>query len=128
VLFSLRTNPHAGLTTLISSQVNQLTLLVGSIVMVFSFSVEEVLSFPLDNRQAIELLLTTAVSAFAILLIAPRLISWRVGVFLLGLFLVHLFFPGTGQRLVFAYIYFGLAAALVVADRGHLRALAMGQD
>ena len=36
VLFSLRANPVAGLTALISSGVNQLTLLVGSMVLVFS--------------------------------------------------------------------------------------------
>jgi hypothetical protein len=82
----------------------------------------------LDHRQSIEFLLTMAVSTFAILTIAPRLISWRVGVFLLALFIAHLFFPGSGERLVFAYIYLGLAAALIVADRGRLRALVMGQD
>ena len=48
VLFSLRANPNGGLTTLISSQVNQLTLLVGSIVVVFSISSGQLLSFPLD--------------------------------------------------------------------------------
>lgn len=128
MLFSLRANPHAGLTTLISSQVNQLTLLIGSMVMIFSLSVGQVLSFPLDDRQAIEFLLTTAASVFAILLIAPRLISWKVGAFLLALFLAHLFFPGQEERLVFAYAYFGMAVVLVVIQRDRLRELVMGQE
>ena len=38
VLFGLRANPVAGLSTLISAEVNQLTLLIGSMVVVFSIS------------------------------------------------------------------------------------------
>lgn len=123
VLFTLRSNPQAGLTTLVSSEVNQLTLLVGSITIVFSISAGEVLSFPLDDRQSIEFLLTAAVSAFAIILIAPRVLGARVGLVLLGLFIVHLFFSDPGQRLIFSYIYFGLAIFLIVVDRGRIRQL-----
>ena len=123
VLFTLRSNPQAGLTTLVSSEVNQLTLLVGSITIVFSISAGEVMSFPLDDRQSIEFLLTAAVSAFAIILIAPRVLGARVGLVLLGLFIVHLFFSDSGQRLIFSYIYFGLAIFLIVVDRGRIRQL-----
>lgn len=123
VLFTLRSNPQAGLTTLVSSEVNQLTLLVGSITIVFSISAGEVMSFPLDDRQSIEFLLTAAVSAFAIILIAPRVLGARVGLVLLGLFIVHLFFSDPGQRLIFSYIYFGLAIFLIVIDRGRIRQL-----
>ena len=123
VLFTLRSNPQAGLTTLVSSEVNQLTLLVGSITIVFSISAGEVLSFPLDHRQSIEFMLTAAVSAFAIILIAPRVLGPRVGLVLLGLFIVHLFFSDSGQRLIFSYIYFGLAIFLIVVDRGRIRQL-----
>lgn len=123
VLFTLRSNPQAGLTTLVSSEVNQLTLLVGSITIVFSISAGEVMSFPLDDRQSIEFMLTAAVSAFAIILIAPRVLGARVGLVLLGLFIVHLFFSDPGQRLIFSYIYFGLAIFLIVIDRGRIRQL-----
>ncbi|MFP6568339.1 MAG: hypothetical protein VB961_13785, partial [Dehalococcoidia bacterium] len=123
VLFTLRSNPQAGLTTLVSSEVNQLTLLVGSITIVFSISAGEVMSFPLDDRQSIEFLLTAAVSAFAIILIAPRVLGARVGLVLLGLFIVHLFFSDPGQRLISSYIYFGLAIFLIVIDRGRIRQL-----
>ena len=36
---------------------------------------------------------------------------------LLGLFVVHLFFLHEAQRLIFSYIYLGLAAALLVWNR-----------
>jgi cation:H+ antiporter len=113
VLFALRANPQAGLTTLISAEVNQLTVLIGSMAIVFSMSAGEVLNFPLESRQLVEFLLTSAVSTFAIVLLAPKVIGWRAGAVLLGLFLVHLIFPDEDSRRVFTYIYFALTVALI---------------
>ena len=105
VLFALRSNPNDGLTTLISSQVNQLTLLVGSIVVVFSISAGQPLSFPLDHfepgnflsrfaspfgLQSSEFLLTAAMAAFALLLISTRIIRLWHGITLLVIFLAYL--------------------------------------
>jgi cation:H+ antiporter len=120
VLFSLRANPVAGITILISAEVNQLTLLVGSMVGIFSLSAGELLSFPIDSRQSVEFLLTSAVSVFAIVLIAPRLVGWKVGAVILVLFVAHLFFVGEDERRIFAYLYLGLSAGLVVLDRRRL--------
>ena len=126
ILFSLRANPAAGLTTLISAEVNQLTVLVGSMVVIFSISAGEVLSFPLDSRQATEFFLTSAMSAFAILLIAPRVISWKAGLILLTLFVAHLFFVDPGQRLIFAYIFLGLAAGAAILANQRVRGIVGG--
>ena len=123
VLFSLRANPIAGLTALISSSINQLTLLVGSMAVIFSISAGEVLSFPLDDRQTVEFLLTTAVSAAALMLIAKRVISWNAGAILLVLFASHLFFPESDDRLRFAFLYFGLALGLVAIDWQRVKSL-----
>ncbi len=105
VLFALRANPNDGLTTLISSQVNQLTLLVGSIVVVFSISAGQPLSFHLDHYEPVnlldrlasgfglqssEFLLTAAAAAFAILLISTRVIKLWHGLALLGIFVGYL--------------------------------------
>ena len=116
VLFSLRANPVAGLTALISAEVNQLTLLVGSMAVLFSASAGEVLSFPLDDRQGIEFLLTTAVSVAGLMLVAKRVISWNAGVLLLVLFAAHLFFPDPEARLRFSFVYFGIALGLAAMD------------
>ena len=113
VLFALRANPNDGLTTLISSQVNQLTLLVGSIVVVFSISAGQPLSFHLDHYEPVnlldrlasgfglqssEFLLTAAAAAFGILLISTRVIKLWHGLALLGVFVAYmmtlLWFPG----------------------------------
>ena len=116
VLFSLRANPVAGLTALISAEVNQLTLLVGSMAVLFSASAGEVLSFPLNDRQAVEFLLTTAVSAAGLMLVAKRVISWNAGVLLLVLFVTHLFFTDPEARLRFSFVYFGIALGLAAMD------------
>ena len=123
VLFTLRGHPVAGLTALISATVNQLTLLVGSIAVVFSIAVGEALSFPLDERQMIELLLTVAVSVVALLFIARRVIGWKTGAVLLLLFVAHLFFPDAEDRVRFVLVYAGVALGLVAADWRRLRSL-----
>ena len=126
ILFSLRANPVGGLTTLISAEVNQLTVLVGSMAVIFSISAGDLLSFPLDSRQSAEFLLTSSMSAFAILLIAPRLLSWKAGLAILVLFGAHLFFTDTDIRLIFAYIFLGMAVGLVLLDRRRVRYLVAG--
>ena len=113
ILFSLRANATAGLTILISAEVNQLTLLIGSMAVIFSVSAGDIYSFPLDSRQAAEFLLTSAVSVFALVLIFPRQVKWTVGAVLLILFLAHLPFTSTDERRIFSYIYLGLSVGVI---------------
>ena len=119
LLFSLRANAMAGITILISAQVNQLTVLIGSMAVIFSASASnvsgglELLNFPLDDRQTVEFLLTSAVSAFAIVLIWRRRIHWVAGVVLLLLFVAHLPFTGSSERMIFALIYAVLSIAVI---------------
>ena len=113
VLFSLRANAIAGITTLISAEVNQLTVLIGSMVIIFSLSAGEPLNFTLDDRQAAEFLLTAAVSVFAIVLILPRRVWWWGGLLLLLLFIAHLPFTSTNERMIFTYIYLGLSVGAI---------------
>lgn len=116
VLFALRGNPAAGLGVLIASEVSKFTLLVGGMVVIFSLSAGQVLNFPLDHRQAVEFLLTTAVAVFGLLLIARRVVDWRAGAALMVLFVAHLFFPKAEHRLWMTGIYFALAALLIIRD------------
>ena len=145
VLFALRANPNDGLTTLISSQVNQLTLLVGSIVVVFSISAGQLSSFPLDSfepgnflsrlaspfgLQSSEFLMTAAASTFGILLISTRMIRIWHGLTLLGIFCAYMttllvfpnIFGGVDDvenlrlRMWSSGIAFGLAALLVALN------------
>ena len=109
VLFSLRANPVAGLTILISAEVNQLTLLVGSVVGIFSLSAGELLSFQLNDMQSIEFLLTAAVSLLALSLVMPKIIGWKAGAILLIMFIAHLPFTDESHRLLFTYAYLAIS-------------------
>lgn len=120
LLFTLKGNPAAGITALISSEVNQMTLLIGSMPLVFSASFGHASPFPLDPHQSIEFLLTASVSLFAIALLARMRIAWYGALVLLGLFIVHLPFTDSDARRVFALIYLGLAVVILVADRGRV--------
>ena len=125
ILFTLRSNAVAGLTILISAEVNQLTLLVGSMVGIFSLSFGELTSFPLNDMQSVEFVLTAAVTFLGLIFLAPRIIGWKAGATLLILFVAHLFFTEqyiantwlgyeeSGMwlfdRAIFTYIYLSIA-------------------
>ena len=77
----------------------------------------------MDYRQTVEFLLTTSVSAAALMLIAKRVLSWNAGVILLVLFALHLAFPDFDARLRFSLLYFGLALGLVAIDWQRVKSL-----
>lgn len=124
LLFALRGNPAAGITALISAEVNQLTLLVGSMPVIFSISLGQAHAFPLDPRQVIEFLLTSSLSLFAIALIARMRITLASALVLLGFFVGQLFFPGGEARRIAALVLLGLTAAILIRDPGRVRELA----
>jgi cation:H+ antiporter len=86
-LFAWRLNTNAALGALLSSKVNQWTLLVGSLPIVFAISSSSLHGLPLDTLQREELFLTAAQSAFAVAVLANRSISVKEAYMLLGLFL-----------------------------------------
>ena len=62
---------------------------------------------------------------FAIGLIGRLRVAWYGTIVTLGLFVAHLFFTGPGARMIFAFIFLGLFALLIIIDRG--RILEMGR-
>lgn len=86
-LFAWRLNTNAALGALVSSKVNQWTLLVGSLPIVFAISSGTMHGLPLDSLQREELFLTAAQSAFAVAVLANRSLSVKEAWALLGLFL-----------------------------------------
>ena len=103
ITFALRGNAGLALGSLVSSKLNQWTLLVGMIPLVYSISystadhahdtnfVQTVM--PLATMQMHELLLTAAQSAFAIALIAGLVAGKREAFALLILFMAQFLSP-----------------------------------
>ena len=76
----------AGFNALISSKLNQWTLLIGTLAIVYSISAGEIGTLPFDSKQAAEIWITAAQSLFAIAILSNFEISSREAVALLVLF------------------------------------------
>jgi cation:H+ antiporter len=113
---------QTGLRALVSSSVNQWTLLVGTLAVVVSLASGGVASLPLDGRQADEMLLTAAQCLFGVVVIADlRLELWQAG--LLGaLFLIQPLLPEYHH--VIALGYLALFVAVLVFDKRSRRGIA----
>ncbi|HEY8476968.1 MAG TPA: sodium:calcium antiporter [Chloroflexota bacterium] len=117
-LFVLRGFPNLGLRAMLSSKVNQWSLLVGMLPLVYTVGLGHVAPLPLDARQVEEVLLTAAQSIFAVALLANRSFSLGGALLLFVLFALQLVFPET--RHIMTLVYLGLTAALLLGDRKRL--------
>jgi len=117
ILFALRGNPQASIGTLVSSTVNQWTLLVGMLPLAYSLSSGQVASMHMDARQVAEVLLTSAQSVFALVVIASFTFSLAEALVLLTLFISQLFFPSPEIRYLYAVAYIVLALGLAFMNR-----------
>jgi cation:H+ antiporter len=105
LLFAWRHRGALGLGALISSKVNQWTLLVGALPIAYAVASGAWIGLPLDDRQTEELLLTSAQSLLATLLICDLDFSRFEAVLLAAAFGVQLFFPDTEVRIAFSFLY-----------------------
>ncbi|MGO9253527.1 MAG: sodium:proton exchanger [Mycobacterium sp.] len=120
-IFAARGKGTAAIATLISSKVNQWTLLVGSLPVAHllgggGFSLE------LDSRQVEEVLLTATQTMMGVALILGlrfrRAAAWA----LLALFVVQFPIVSTHGRLLLCGIYTAMAVVGLIVNRRHLAA------
>jgi cation:H+ antiporter len=129
-LFAWRLQTNAALGALVSSKVNQWTLLVGSLPLVFMIASQSFHGLPIEGTQRLELLLTASQSLFAVAVIANLRMSigeaWWIFVLFWAQFLVSAF---AGARLhdevlvVTSCIYLAMGLWLIVTHWGEARAL-----
>ncbi len=129
-LYAWRLNTNAGLGTLVSSKVNQWTLLVGTLPIVFAIASGSPQGLPVEPRQREELLLTAAQSVFAVATLASLSISLREAALLLGLFfaqfVIGAFVPEAwhgAERIAVSVVYLVLGLWIFAQDRRLLPAL-----
>ncbi|MDQ0381418.1 sodium:proton exchanger [Amycolatopsis thermophila] len=119
ILFAVRGKGADAIGTLISSKVNQWTLLVGSLPLAYLAGGGGA-ALHLDARQVEEFLLTatqTLLGVAALLALRfPRWAAWT----LLGLFAAQFALPGQTARYVLCGIYAVLALAALVRNRRHI--------
>jgi cation:H+ antiporter len=107
--------------TLISSKVNQWTLLIGMLPLAYGLSAGNLQApMQLDARQAEEILLTAAQSLFAVVILADfRFALVEAGIVFL-LFAVQMPFTDPHTRYYFSFLYLALTVAML-ALRPELR-------
>jgi len=128
----------AAFNALISSKLNQWTLLIGTLAVVYSISLGRYGVLPFDFKQAAEIWLTAAQSFFALAVLVNFRISVREAVVLLVLFVsqvviefgfIQLYPEALAERysiyvlLAYTVLYVVLGAGLLATRRAELRLL-----
>lgn len=117
LLFALKGKGSTAIGALISSKVNQWTLLVGAIPLVYAIAAGVAAPMILDGRQKEELLLTSAQSLFAAIVIADfRFALWEA-MLLLVLFVAQFFFPQESIRYIFSGLYLAAAFVMILTSK-----------
>ena len=117
LLFAYRHRGEIGLGALISSKVNQWTLLVGALPVAYCIAAGTLGGLVLTTRQTEELWLTSAQSLLASLVVADRVFRRWEAVLLAALFGVQLIFPSPEVRRAFTLLYLALFAGLLVHSK-----------
>lgn len=122
-IFVIRGRASDGLGILVSSKVNQWTLLVATLPAAYSISTGSLDGLPLDSRQTTEMLVTSAQSLFAVAILLDFRLSLKEAIVLFTLFISQLFFGLQEARLAFGAFYLFLSFILFVTHRDRLIAV-----
>jgi cation:H+ antiporter len=117
ILFTIRLKAQAGMGTLISSKVNQWTLLIGTLGLVYSIGAGRIDALHFDFEQREEVFLTAAQSLFAVAVIANLFITRTEALTMLVLFLGQFLLPYSPVRIGFGIAYIVLAVGIFAASR-----------
>lgn len=120
ILFALKGIPHISLRTLVSSKVNQWTLLVGLLPFAYNLSAGSLHPMHLDARQVEEIFLTAAQSFFGLAVLMNFSFSIKEAGALFALFTTQLFFTDPTSRYIFSGIYLTLTLGMLIFQKGRL--------
>lgn len=121
VLFALRGQGAAAISTLIASKINQWTLLVGSLP-IAHLAGGGGLGLPLDARQVEEFVLTASQTVMGVaILVSLRFHRWAA-IALAALFAVQFLVTGTTGRYALSAVHLAIAAVVLFVHRQHLGA------
>jgi cation:H+ antiporter len=126
-LYAWRLNTNAALGILVSSKVNQWTLLVGTLPLVFALGLGGLHGLPIDPHQREELFLTAAQSFFALAVLVTLSITTREALLLFSLFWAQFVIGAAvpesfgGLELVgLGVAYLVLGVLVFLRDRAHI--------
>jgi cation:H+ antiporter len=102
---------------LLSSKVNQWTLLIGMLPIVYAVSAGSAGGMHMDARQVEEMFLTAAQSIFAVAVLANLSFSLLEALIVFVLFWTQLLFPDPQFRFYYSFLYVVLAVGLVLVKK-----------
>ena len=117
LIFAARGRANVGLAILISSKVNQWTVLAGSLPIAYVVGGGQGSALPMDFRQVEEFTLTAGQTLLGIALLLGLRLGARGAILLFALFAVTFVLPQPEIRFVLAVAYLVLALAIFVARR-----------
>jgi cation:H+ antiporter len=112
-IFAWRGATGMAMATLVSSKINQWTLLVGMLPLVYAVSLGAMEPLPLTGRQDRELLLTVAQTFFAVMIMLDLRLHWYGATILFALFVAGFVWPAHHIALAVVYIVLGVVAAIM---------------
>jgi cation:H+ antiporter len=129
-LYAWRLKTSEALTAVVSSKINQWTLLVGTLPLVFAIASGSLHGLPVETAQREEVLLTAAQTVFAVAILVNLCISLREAFALFGLFWAQFIlgavvppsFKGI-ELLVLSAVYILLGVFLLARRHGDFRHL-----
>ena len=117
ILFALKGQPGTSMGALLSSKVNQWTLLIGMLPIVYAVSAGSAGGMQMDARQVEEMFLTAAQSIFAVAVLANLSFSLLEALIVFVLFWTQLLFPDPQFRFYYSFLYVVLAVGLVLVKK-----------
>ena len=120
-ILAFRGHASLAMAALISSKLNQWTLLLGGLPLVFSASSGEIATLPLQDRQQLEVFLTAAQGIFAVALFMNLKLDMKASVALVLLFMIQAVLPYDEIRLVIGILYILLTFLLIYSRRNGIK-------
>jgi cation:H+ antiporter len=124
VYFARRTDraPMA-LMNMVSSNINQWTLLVAMLPVVYSISVGAVSTIRFDGQQRLQLWMTLGQALVGLMFLINMELAWWEAAVLFGLFVIALAIPASAMVVTIAYfVWAGVELARMVLGRGRAAA------
>ena len=119
-ILAWRGRAGVGMGALLSSKVNQWTLLVGGLPVVYAISSGDLGGLHLDDRQTEEVLLTAAQTMFATAIVLSLSLGLWEALALFVLFSLTFVFESTQVRLALSGLYLLLAVGMVIRERAEI--------
>ncbi|MFE9103716.1 hypothetical protein [Actinomadura geliboluensis] len=113
VMFAWRLRDADAIGTLLSSKVNQWTLLIGTLPLAYRIG-GGAWSLPLDSRQTEEVLLTAAQTVLGLALLIDLVFKRWEAAALFALFAVQFVLPDETARLVLSGVYLAIGFSVLI--------------